>query len=133
MSPLSPDALWRLDVEILRPRPGMAMKYRNCRQTSYTSPRYGKTVTVEVGFLSDGASGPARDILSMGWLVHDKVCTGWKWDDGTRITRWQAAMILSDILKEEGHGFCARTWKWATFWTTPLWAKKPKKYKTQDQ
>lgn len=80
----------------------------------YYSLRYFKSIYVEKGFKSDGASG-AIDICSKGWLVHDKICETWEWDDGTPISNFQASMVLHDILKEEGRWFRCYTWFLATF------------------
>lgn len=75
----------------------------------YYSKRYDKYVTVPVGYVSDGATG-ARDIESISWWVHDKLCDFGLFDDGTPCNNWQASTILSDILKSEGRWFRARSW-----------------------
>lgn len=76
----------------------------------YYSPRYNKTLTVPRGYKSDGASGPAVDIPSGAWWVHDWACDGGLWDDGIKMTLWQEAMVLRDILKQEGRWVRAITW-----------------------
>ena len=81
---------------------------------TYHSPRYGRTATVPCGYRSDGASGPARDIASAAWWVHDYLCDQSRWDDGTLTTPWQRSAVLSDILRAEGHYVSAVTWRWAT-------------------
>lgn len=83
-------------------------------QINYYSPRYGKFVTVPMGYRSDGATG-AWDIWSEGWWVHDKLCDTGTWDDGTPCYNNQASQVLSDILKKEGRWFRARYWKWFTW------------------
>jgi hypothetical protein len=75
----------------------------------YTSPRYKKTITCPAGMLSDGATC-ATDIVSMSWWVHDWICDTWKWDDETPITKWQASVVLYDLLMDEGRWFKAYTW-----------------------
>lgn len=100
-------------------------KYKNPKEIVYRSKRYGKTVTVPEDYLSDGASGPASDIWSNAWWVHDWLCgsycgagpkpVGGIWDDGTRLTNWQCSRVLSDILKSEGRWFRSRSWLWGTF------------------
>ena len=90
------------------------MKYINPQQIDYHSKRYAKSVTVEKGYVSDGASG-AVDIWSTGWWVHDVLCDTGKFNDGTLCNNWQASMILSDILKSEGRWFRSRTWFIATW------------------
>lgn len=81
---------------------------------TYTSPRYGKSITVRDGFYSDGATF-ARDLDSDSWWVHDVICRYGKWDDGTLVTRWQAAVVLYDILKEEGYVLEDFWWAVATY------------------
>ncbi|MCB0256002.1 MAG: hypothetical protein KDI55_19960 [Anaerolineae bacterium] len=86
-------------------------------QTSfiYTSVSYGgKTITLQAGCRSDGATG-AWDIKSAAWWVHDRVCDFPYWDDGTPITAWQAASILSEILAYEGRWARAHYWRASTF------------------
>lgn len=83
-------------------------------EIKYYSPRYKKTVTVTVGYKSDGATG-AYDIFSEAWWVHDVLCDRGTWDDGTPLTNWQASMVLSDILWKEGQWLRAVYWFFATF------------------
>jgi len=95
------------------------------------SKRYGKWLTVVIGYPMDGASGPAVDIYSESWPLHDRATPEpdkskwpkcafgfWEgdgyWDDGTPISLWQGSFILHDKLKEEGRWFRARTWWLAT-------------------
>ncbi len=85
------------------------MSYINKHEIVYHSKRYGKTVTVPVGFKSDGATG-AIDIYSEAWWVHDVLCETGLFDDGTKCNNKQASQILSDILKSEGHWFRAQYW-----------------------
>ena len=99
--------------------------YKNLEEIVYTSPRYNQTITVPYGYWSDGATG-AIDISgphpvqvgqevfnkSRAWLVHDVLCEYGKWDDGAKVTNWQASMVLKDILKEEGRWF--RDFWWFT-------------------
>jgi len=86
------------------------------RQTTFTyhSKRYDKDVTVPRGYKSDGATG-AKDIKSLSWWVHDKLCDSGVFDDGSDCNNLQASMILSDILKSEGRWIRARTWFVATW------------------
>jgi hypothetical protein len=95
---------------------------------NYHSHRYNRNVYVPWGRESDGATG-AKDLkgpirclkngrpymASLSWWVHDELCLLGMWKDGTKVTNWQASMVLRDILKSEGHGFRARTWTWATY------------------
>lgn len=90
-------------------------KYVNLEGFRYYSKRHKKWVTCEAGMFSDGATG-AKDLRrSMSWWVHDVLCSRKTWDDGTKVTNWQASKVLSDILKAEGYKLRTRTWKWATF------------------
>lgn len=89
-----------------------AGKYQLNTPIVYTSPRYGKTVTVQPG-IYDGATG-AMDINSAGWWVHDQLCKSGKWDDGTPLSNWQCSQVLQDILKAEGRWARARYWFWFT-------------------
>ena len=75
---------------------------------SYYSKRYHVMIVAEAGFPSDGASGPAEDIVSLGWWIHDWLCAK------NLFTGWQRSMILHDILLEEGRWFRARSWFVAT-------------------
>jgi hypothetical protein len=86
----------------------------------YVSPRYRKTVTVPAGFRSDGASGPAVDVASLSWWVHDILCTSRQWDDGSPCPPWQRSTVLHDILNSEGRWFRARTW-WAATLAWESW------------
>lgn len=88
-------------------------EYRLDKEIVYTSPRYGKTVTVPVGFVSDGATG-AMDIASRGWWIHDALCGGY-WGDGSKISNWQCSQVLQDVLAEEGRYWQSKRWFWATF------------------
>ena len=95
--------------------PGNKKPYELLDPIFWQSRRYGRVITVEAGFRSDGASGPARDIESRAWFIHDKACTTWTWDDGTPISLWQSSMILKDVLSEEGHVWIAPLWAGATW------------------
>lgn len=92
--------------------------YRLNKSIRYYSFRYKKHITVVVPYESDGATG-AMDIVSASWWVHDWICTYWKFDEGTPITKFMASTILSDILKSEGRWFRARTWFIATLLCGP--------------
>jgi hypothetical protein len=100
------------------------MRYVLPAEIKYRSERYGKTITVPAGYISDGASG-ATDIYSNAWFVHDWICgnyldagpkpDGAMWDDGTAINNWQASTILCDILRSEGR------WIRGIGWWLPTW------------
>lgn len=88
--------------------------YRLNSDQSYYSKRYGKTASVIADFFSDGATG-AKDIFSLSWWIHDRLCATGCWDDGTRVSNLQASMVLADILWSEGRYFRAFYWFIATF------------------
>lgn len=81
---------------------------------AYWSKRYKKWVKCPIGMRSDGASGPAEDIVSIGWWIHDQLCATECWDDGTPCTGLQRSTVLYDILRSEGRWFRARSWFLAT-------------------
>ena len=93
---------------------GDGKKYTLLKPIFYYSKRYKKEVFVPRWFRSDGASGPAIDINSIAFWVHDKICTGYRWRDMTECTNWQASCVLYDILRDEGRWFRARSWFLAT-------------------
>lgn len=99
-----------LDFEVL---PGG--KYKLLQPIVYTSHRYNKTITVPAGFVSDGASGPAEDIVSKSWWVHDMLCETKRWDDGSYCSATESSFVIHDILMKENRWFRARTWFCATF------------------
>lgn len=108
--------------------------YTNPKKIIHQS-RYGKKVTVPVGYISDGATGGV-DVCDKSFFVHDWLCGNWTgkgprppkglFDDGTKCTNWQASTIHSDLLrgcaaeqtefvKEVGLNLMA-IWRWpATF------------------
>lgn len=108
----------------------MAHKYELLYKIRYYSPRYGKHVTMQKGYRSDGASGAidldgpvicrklADDTIvmkSLSWWVHDKLCDRMMWDDGTPVSNRQASMVLRDILRSEGH-WIRDYWWFLTTW-----------------
>jgi hypothetical protein len=51
----------------------------------------------------------------MFWWVHDALCDTGRWEDGTRATNWQIAMVAKDIMEEEGHWIRDFWWFLAMF------------------
>ena len=100
----------------------MKKKYVLKYDIIYYSETYDKTITVEKGRKSDGATG-AFDIWSEAWWVHDKLCEESRWDDGTPCTNYQASQVLGDILKKEGRWMRSFYWRWATFFFRKLLCK----------
>ena len=80
----------------------------------YFSYRYKQFVIARRGEIFDGATG-AMDIDTHAWLFHDVLCRDGCWANGTPCNNWQASKVLSDILKEEGRWFRARSWFAATW------------------
>lgn len=74
-----------------------------------------KWLHLEAGFMSDGATW-AKDLPeSWSWWFHDLACELPYWSDGEPITAWEASLIVSHILDEEGRDMRSFTWKYATF------------------
>ena len=90
-------------------------RYVALNTVTYYSLRYGKSVTVHAGYKSDGASGPAEDIISESWWFHDVLCDTYRWDDGSVCTRWQSSAVIYDILRDEGRWIRAIRWRFWTF------------------
>ena len=91
----------------------------------FKDPVTGKTKTIPKGYPSDGASGPAIDIWSEAWWIHDPLCPTdgiippvavgyWErngyWDDGTACTPQDSTRVLGDVLRREGRWIRARLW-----------------------
>ena len=101
------------------------VRYHLDEEIRYHSPRYVKSKTVPVGFMSDGASGAVDIKGSRSWWIHDSICEDPFWDDRTPINAWMAARVLSDILADEskhmksGRKFTrwmrSQSWFWATY------------------
>ncbi len=89
-------------------------KYKTLENFKYTDPKTDKDIFIPKGRESDGAT-KAIDIYGAGWWVHDEICKRPRFVDGTPITAWTAARILSDILKANGRPIRAIYWRWFTF------------------
>lgn len=63
---------------------------------------------------SDGATG-ALDIHSDAWWIHDQLCDTGCFDDGHKISNWDASTVLGDVLWSEGHRMRSIYWWFATF------------------
>ena len=102
-------------IETINTGSGKVIGYKVIKDKTYHSKRYAKSVTIKATDKPyDGATG-AMDIDSFGWLFHDVLCRDGCFDDGTPCNNWQASMVLSDILEEEGRWFRARSWFIATW------------------
>ena len=88
--------------------------YRLIEPIVYKSHRFNKTATAQPGEISDGATGPATDIVSKSWFTHDHLRKTRKWDDGTECTNYQASWVIYDILMKEKRWFRAGAWFVAT-------------------
>lgn len=85
---------------------------------SFVDKKTGKTVSWKDGYPSDGASGPATDIVSWAWKAHDVLCDRGRWDDGTRCTAKDASRVIKDILLLENRWIRAYSWGFFTWaWT----------------
>lgn len=99
-----------LDIDILDDG-----SYRLNKSYFYYSSRYNESVTLPMGMISDGATGPfIPDIMSFSWWVHDRICDYPYFDSGRGVKVIEASNILSDILKEEGRHVRAFIWRYAT-------------------
>lgn len=102
-------------VEPIRTGSGFVIGYQVIKSKSYFSKRYGKRVNIyTIDPPYDGATG-ACDIDSLGWVFHDVLCRDGVFADGSPCTNWQASKVLTDILKDDGFWFRARTWFAATW------------------
>ena len=95
---------------------GTVLGYKMIQDYLYFSPRYNKNVLVPKGANLDGATY-AKDIKSMGWVVHDILKKEKMFRDGTTCSNWQASVVLRDILKTEKRWFRKNSW----FVTTLAW------------
>lgn len=118
-------------------RLGGSKKWIRTKPLRYLSPRYGKWIIIDKGYESDGATG-AIDMASNAWWVHDKICETGTWHDGSPCSRWQASMVLHDVLVAEAYcesdlikWFRAKYWFVATYYfgcfktkRKPFWRRK---------
>ncbi len=84
--------------------------YRNETRINYFSERYGKYITVPVGYWSNGADVVA-DFYPPSWFIHDWGCgsyfgrgpkpVGGQWDDGSPMTNWQLSHVFTDVIRDE--------------------------------
>ena len=96
----------------------------------YVSPRYGLEKTIPKGYPTDGASGPAMDIYSESWVLHDSLIPCFEpippeyqhfwesngyWDCGTPCHALASSLVLHDILLAEGRPIRAKLWFIATY------------------
>jgi len=95
-------------------------QYVNTSKFTYFSKRYGKSISMYKGFVSDGATG-ATDILSNSWGIHDVLKRTKVFDDQTKCSNLKASTVLYDILKEEGRHIRAPLW----FVATLIWGYIP--------
>lgn len=102
------------------------IKYRLNEGFTYYSKRYDEFVTLEAGYISDGATD-AMDIASLCWWVHDKLCDRGEWDGGKKLSNWQCSQVLQDIMVDESPSkgweryrpssryWQSKRWFWATW------------------
>jgi hypothetical protein len=92
----------------------MKRRYYCPREFTWIDKKTGESVTVPVGYPSDGATG-ATDIWSYGWFAHDILCDRGTWDSMKICTPRDASRVLKDILHSEGRWFRAFTWGFFTY------------------
>jgi len=112
-----------LKVTAMAKRTKLGLKYRasierdgwwHClEEFIYHSRHFNREVLIRKGQERDGAT-MAVDINTTAWWVHDQLCDDTVWLDGTPTTAWQAAIVLSEILRMEGFWARAIYWRWAT-------------------
>jgi len=88
--------------------------YECIKPCTYYSPRFNRSLTVPLGFFSDGATD-APDIDTDAWWFHDVACRYGVWDDGTKIDNFTASTVLGDILWQDKFWFRSVYWWWATY------------------
>ena len=88
--------------------------YETTKEYTYYSKRYNRSITIPVGFYSDGATA-APDLDTDAWYVHDHICRYALWNDSTPIDNWTASTVLGDILFRDGFKFRSFTWWFATY------------------
>ena len=77
-------------------------KYQSLGEYWYYSKRYKKWLHIKDGYKTDGATGPGVvDIHSNCHWWHDVCCDDGCWEDGTKMSNWQASTVLGDILWAE--------------------------------
>ena len=76
--------------------------------TVVTAEASTKTVTVPIGFLSNGASGFPD--WGYAWIYHDWLYAVHKYDDGTPCMRHEADWIAYELLWYEGRIFSRIAW-----------------------
>lgn len=85
--------------------PGESGKQWIVKNTFTVGTRYGKTITVEKGFVHDRFTfAPNIKRSEIASIVHDKITSGKHpyFDDGTFITRKMADTILRDLMIQTG-------------------------------
>jgi hypothetical protein len=95
---------------------GTVLGYRVFLNICYYSKRYRKWIGVESGDKSDGAT-MAKDVDSFAWIFHDELKLDKAFEDGSECSNYQASHVCSDLLKDSGHWFRAKSW----FAATLLW------------
>jgi len=102
--------------------------FKTNRIHSFYSKRYGKWITVPIGFKCDGSTWSPN--IGWSWLFHDWLFAKGKFDDGTPCKWRQANMIMRDVMTDEGQ------FKWVkklyqkgikSKWSYKAWRKHRKK------
>ena len=93
---------------------GGKRRYQCIEEATHTSERTGKTKTMPVDYLSNGAN-VVPDLASDAWWWHDILVEDETWDDGSECSNYQASLELHDILKKEGRWFRCKSWGISTF------------------
>jgi len=66
----------------------------------YYSKRFDKSIKINQGFKSDGATF-YWDLDSLFWIAHDYLKVKRQWQDGSHCSNYQASLVAFDILMSE--------------------------------
>lgn len=80
-------------------------KYRYVVTAPYVLTWKGKTLSVPVGFLTDGSSGGPD--YGTSWLYHDWLYSAHRFSSGEACTRAEADELMGDVLTADRmHAYC---------------------------
>lgn len=80
----------------------------------YTLSDGSCSITIPVGFLTDGSSGGPD--VGVAWLFHDYLYATHMFSDGTQCTREDADSIMADILRADNMLNYHRIFVWLYTW-----------------
>lgn len=86
--------------------------YKWVVENEYRYTTNGHTITVPVGFLTDGSTGGPD--VGCSWLFHDWLYSYHKYDDNVDCTREEADRIMAKILEMENRPFYYKVFTFVT-------------------